>query len=488
MRRSLEGLLLEAAGTPHESIEDVMSWSGSLALDRRDPLRKYREAFAIPLSGAIAPDTDRGGDAHGADGAMPENGAVAAVAGGGEAVYLCGNSLGLQPRRARERVLQHLEQWSQLGVVGHFQGGEPWMPIEDRAIDAGGADIVGALPVEVVYMNTLTVNLHLMMIAFYQPTSQRYRILMEADAFPSDRYAVTSHVACRGLDPDDALVFLRPAAGSSGHYRIEDIEACIREHASDVALILLPGVHYLTGQVLPMEHIVRAARAASPDVRVGFDLAHAVGNVPLRLHDWGPDFACWCSYKYLNGGPGAVAGCFVHERHAHRTGADGVPRFSGWWANRRESRFRMLPVQELAAGAVGFQLSNPPVLSLMPVIASLELIRDAGGMQALRRKSVLLTGYLELLLRRRLADQLRVLTPSDRDERGCQLSLQLTGVLALAEVHTRLLRHGVVCDVREPDVLRVAPVPLYNTFADAHRFCDVLEAVLVALRAPDAKK
>eukprot|EP00166_Cyanidium_caldarium_P005540 ctg_68.g65 len=467
MRRSLEGLLLEAAGAPHESIEDVMSWSGSLALDRRDPLRKYREAFAIPLSGAIAPDTDRGGDAHGADGAMPENGAVAAVAGGGEAVYLCGNSLGRcgalpgwrtvdahrGPRYRRGRC-GHRRRASRRGGVHEHLDGE-LAPHDDRFLPADQSAIPyshggGRLPLG----------------------------------------SICGDIACGVPRPRPGRRPGVPAAGSRQQWSLSDrghrglhSRACQRR-----GLILLPGVHYLTGQVLPMEHIVRAARAASPDVRVGFDLAHAVGNVPLRLHDWGPDFACWCSYKYLNGGPGAVAGCFVHERHAHRTGADGVPRFSGWWANRRESRFRMLPVQELAAGAVGFQLSNPPVLSLMPVIASLELIRDAGGMQALRRKSVLLTGYLELLLRRRLADQLRVLTPSDRDERGCQLSLQLTGVLALAEVHTRLLRHGVVCDVREPDVLRVAPVPLYNTFADAHRFCDVLEAVLVALRAPDAKK
>lgn len=485
--------------------DELRSLAGARALDKADALRAWRDEFCIPDvrddHGSSDADGDRAsGDGEGCD--VASAAAAAATVGaadgerlgaGAETIYLCGNSLGAQPARARARVLAHLDAWRHRGVSAHFGGEEPWMPIEDRAIECGGAEVVGALPHEVVYMNSLTVNLHLMMVAFYRPAGpRRYKVLMEPKAFPSDRYAVASQVAYHGHDPDEAIVHIEAgaaqsdggAACSDGYLAPERIEAAVRAHADDLALVLLPGVHYFTGQVLPIERIVRAVRAASPHIRVGFDLAHAAGNVPLQLHAWAPDFACWCTYKYLNGGPGAIAGCFVHEQHAHRTSTRELPRFGGWWGNERQSRFLMEPEFRIAAGANGFQLSNPPVLALAPVLASLEVIRAAGGMQALRRKSIMLTGYLQWLLDATptLARHVQVITPLAEAERGCQLSLRLgRDAPPVKRVHAYISRRGVVCDTREPDIMRVAPVPLYNSFEDVYRFAQAVADALDAL-------
>jgi kynureninase len=410
-------------------------------LDRDDPLADLRREFHIP---------EHDGD---------------------EAVYLCGNSLGLQPVSAAGLLAEELEDWKRLGVEGHFRGRRPWVDYH-RQFAAGLAQLTGSAPGETAAMNTLTVNLHLLMVSFYRPTPERWRMLIEKPAFPSDRYAAESQVRFHGFDPADALLEIGPREGESW-IREEDILRAIDEFGDTIALVLLPGVQYYSGQVFDMREITGAARAKG--CRVGWDLAHAIGNVPLRLHDWGCDFATWCSYKYLNGGPGAVSGIFVHARHAE---AGGLPRFAGWWGHDRASRFDMGPEFRPMPGAEGWQLSNPPILSLTPLLASLELFERA-GMEALRRKSEQLTGFLEALLIRRLADQARILTPAAPGERGCQLSVSLqAGRDRGREVFAGLSAAGVVCDWREPDVIRVAPVPLYNRYADCERFVEVLSELV----------
>ena len=386
-------------------------------------------------------------------------------------VYLCGNSLGLQPKSTAAYVQQELDDWKRLGVEGHLHAVRPWLPYHENLTRLTG-ELVGALPVEIVSMNTLTVNLHLFMVSFYRPTNERYRILIEKPAFPSDRYAVVSQIRFHGYDPDAALLEIGPREGESA-IRDEDILELIEREGASIALILFAGVQYYGGQLFDMPEITRLGHEKG--CQVGFDLAHAAGNIPLQLHDWNVDFACWCSYKYLNAGPGAVAGCFVHERHGREF--DG-PRFSGWWGHNKATRFQMGPHYLAIPGAEGWQISNPPILSLAPVLASLEIFHEA-GIDALRAKSVGLTGYLEALLRERLHEHIDVLTPTEPDRRGCQLSLRVRhGTAVGRNLFDALHAQAVICDWREPDVIRVAPVPLYNTFDDVARFVAKLAQLL----------
>ena len=415
------------------------SASFAAEMDARDPLAMFRQQFHIP------PGPD-----------------------GSPSVYLCGHSLGLQPKSARAYIEQELEDWATLGVEAHFHGRHPWMPYH-RFLTDNMAGIVGAKPVEVVVMNSLTVNLHLMMVSFYRPTPQRHKIVVEAGAFPSDQYAFSSQIRFHGFDPATSLIELTPRPGEAS-IRPEDIDALLESEGSAIALVLLGGVNYATGQLFDMEAITRAGHAQG--CVVGFDLAHAAGNVPLRLHDWDADFAVWCNYKYLNGGPGCVGGCFVHERHAQ---AFDLPRFAGWWGHDQESRFLMGPHFHPMPGADGWQLSNPSIMSMAPLRASLEIF-VAAGMQQLREKSESLTGYLEFLLDQHTSGDFTVLTPREPDRRGAQLSIRVGhGGRSICD---RLVEQGTVCDWREPDILRVAPVPLYNTYRDVQRFVDRFSAVL----------
>ena len=385
---------------------------------------------------------------------------------GRPALYFCGNSLGLQPREARDVVLEEMDAWGRLPVDGHFEKDAPWYSYHE-VLRAPMAGIVGAKPQEVVAMNGLTVNLHLLMVSFYRPTPRRYKILIEGAAFPSDGYAVRSQIRFHGHDPSEALLVAAPRPGEDV-LRTEDVVAMLDDHGDQIALVLMSGVHYYTGQAFDIARIT--ASAQEHGCAVGWDLAHAAGNVPLRLHDWDVDFAAWCTYKYLNGGPGSLAGCFVHERHAHDPK---LPRFAGWWGNDPATRFRMHLQPEFvpAPGADGWQLSNPPILAAAPLRVSLALFEDA-GMAALRRKSERLTGYLEYLVRREAGDWIDILTPSDPAARGCQLSLRTRG--DGRALFRALERDGVVGDFREPDVIRVAPVPLYNSFHEVWRFAQVL--------------
>lgn len=400
--------------------------------------------------------------------------------GGGSCVYMCGNSLGLQPKTTRDAVAEELQNWQDLAVEGHFHARTPWTRYHD-ALAESYARIVGAAPREVTAMNTLTVNVHLMMVSFYRPTAQRFKIIIEDHAFPSDRYAVDTQIRFHGFDPAEALVVLKPRPGEI-LLRTEDIEATIAAHADSLALVMMGGLNYYTGQLYDMECITRAGHAAG--AVVGFDLAHAAGNVPLRLHDWGVDFACWCSYKYLNSGPGSIAAVFVHDRHAENFN---LPRFGGWWGHDRPSRFKMGPNFQPIPGAEGWQLSNPPILSLAAVKASLALF-DEAGMDRLRVKSVKLTSYLSYLLDNLGSAAFHVMTPADPAQRGAQLSIVVheNGRAVFDALH----RGGVICDWREPDCIRIAPAPLYNSFADVHRFVEVFATALseCAIKSPVAKK
>jgi kynureninase len=391
-------------------------------MDARDELRSFRDRFHVPKN----------------------------------TIYLCGHSLGLQPKSVRAYVEQELDDWKKLGVEGHFHARNPWMPYH-RLLAAKMARVMGALPHEVVVMNSLTANLHLMMVSFYRPTAKRSKILIENGAFPSDQYAVQSQIRYHGFDVETSLL---EVAGCG-------IVDAIEKEGDTIALVLPGGVNYSTGEFYDLEAITRAGHEKG--CLVGFDLAHAAGNVRLKLHEWGPDFAVWCTYKYLNSGPGSAGGCFVHERHAR----DGqLPRFAGWWGHDEEARFRMEPKFRPMAGAEGWQLSNPSILSLAAVRASLDLFEEA-GMARLRTKSEALTGYLESLLDGRF----EIITPADPARRGAQLSIRIPG--GDRSICSRLAAKGVICDWREPDVLRVAPAPLYNSFDDvlqfAQRFCAMLE-------------
>ncbi len=406
-------------------------------LDEDDPLAGYRQRFYIP------PRPD-----------------------GEPTIYFCGNSLGLQPTGVRAALERELEDWAGLGVDAHLGGRTPWHSYHEIFSDSA-ARLVGARPGEVVTMNSLTVNIHLMLVSFFQPTPDRHRILMESPAFPSDLYAVQTHLRSRGLDPAGSLVRIAPREGEHT-IRSEDIETVLEEQGSQIALVWLGGVNYFTGQVFDMPRITAAASRRG--CTVGFDLAHAAGNVPLSLHDWGVDFACWCSYKYLNAGPGAVAGCFVHQKHG--AGAR-LPRYAGWWGDDPETRFQMHLQRDFVPqpGAAGWQISNPPILAMAPLRASLDIF-DEAGMDALRRKSVLLTGYLRSLLGAAPSDRFAIITPAEPEAQGCQLS-----ILVHDQPKKRfqaLVADGVVCDFREPNVIRVAPVPLYNTFHEVWRFSRIM--------------
>jgi kynureninase len=402
----------------------------AIAMDESDPLRGYRERFFFPHTA------------------------------GNDCVYLCGHSLGLQPKTAPAYIEQELKDWAQLGVEGHFHAKNPWMPYH-RLLTEQTAELVGATPLEVVVMNSLTVNLHLMMISFYRPAKMRHKIVVERGAFPSDQYAVQSQIRFHGFDPATSLIELT-ARPSESCLRDEDIESLIEREGDEIALIMLGGVNYATGQVFDMERITRLGQARG--CVVGFDLAHAAGNVQLKLHEWGPDFAVWCSYKYLNGGPGCVAGCFVHERHAR---AWDLPRFAGWWGHDEGSRFEMGPSFQPMPGADGWQLSNPSIVSLAVLRASMDIFHEA-GMERLRAKSVSLTGYLEFLLNQKASANFAIITPRERERRGAQLSIRIAkNGRVLCE---RLAQEGIVGDWREPDTFRVAPVPLYNSYQDVFRF------------------
>ncbi|MFO1515873.1 MAG: kynureninase [Lysobacterales bacterium] len=404
----------------------------ALARDAADPLAPFRGEFLVPPHGK------------------------------GEQVYLCGNSLGLQPRATRQALLDELDDWRDLAVEAHFRGRHPWMPYHVEVRDHL-AELVGAQPGEVVAMNSLSVNLHLMMVSFYRPTAQRPAILIEQGAFPSDRYAVESQIRFHGFDPAEALIELAPDE-PGGTLSFDAIARALDTHGPRIALVLLPGVQYLTGQVLDLRAITELAHRKG--CVVGFDLAHAVGNVPVNLHDSHADFAVWCHYKYVNSGPGAVAGCFVHERHALTP----RPRFAGWWGHDQATRFHMGPQFAPTPGAEGWQLSNPPILALAPLRVSLEIFHRA-GLGRLREKSRDLTGWLAQLIQRELGDVLDILTPAAPERRGCQLSLRVQGPRdAGRALFEHLAAQGIVGDWREPDVIRVAPTPLYNRYSDALRF------------------
>jgi kynureninase len=386
--------------------------------------------------------------------------------GGGDTIYLCGNSLGLQPKKAREYVLEELDDWAALGVEGHLHARHPWLPYHEF-LTASMARLTGANPSEVVVMNSLTVNLHLLMASFYRPTPQRYKILIESDAFPSDRYAVASQARWHGYDPKEAMVIWHPAPGE--HYlRLERLKAILEAEGESIAMILLGGVNYYTGQYLSIQEIT--ALGHQYGITVGWDLAHAAGNVDMKLHDWHVDFAAWCSYKYLNSGPGSLGGVFVHDRHGQDLT---VPRLSGWWGHNKETRFGMRDDFDPLPGAEGWQLSNPPILPLAAMRASMELFDDA-GIQNLRQTSRQATQWLYDALFR--VPGIEIITPAHPDERGCQLSLLVRH--EGRALFDRLVQSGVIADWREPDVIRVAPVPLYNTMEDIERFADVLASSL----------
>ncbi|NIJ78100.1 kynureninase [Xanthomonas campestris] len=416
---------------------DLLSRAHAVALDAADPLRHLRDDFVFPQHA------------------------------GQDQTYFVGNSLGLQPRGARAMVAEVLDQWGAFAVEGHFTGPTQWLTYHQLVRD-GLARVVGAQPGEVVAMNTLSVNLHLMMASFYRPTPERGAILIEAGAFPSDRHAVESQLRLHGLDPATQLIEVE-ADQPNGTVSMAAIADAIARHGPRLALVLWPGIQYRTGQAFELGDIVRLARAQG--AMVGFDLAHAVGNIALTLHDDGADFAVWCHYKYLNAGPGAVGGCFVHARHANSD----LPRMAGWWGHEQQSRFRMDPQFVPSPGAEGWQLSNPPVLALAPLRASLELF-DQAGMPALRAKSEQLTGHLEQLIHARVPQVLQIVTPAEPAQRGCQLSLRVAGGRAQGRSLFEYLQSvGVLGDWREPDVIRIAPVPLYNRFGDLHQLVEQVE-------------
>ncbi|GAA4826849.1 kynureninase [Marinicella pacifica] len=407
-------------------------------LDRQDGLARYRNQFYIPEN---------------------EQGPL---------VYFCGNSLGLQPKKTNEAMQLEMDKWQNDAVKGHFTGDFPWMTYHEF-LQETGAELVGAKPSEVVYMNSLTANLHFLMVSFYRPEGQKRKILIEDHAFPSDHYAAASQVDWHGLDVDGDLLLLKPRKGEDT-LRTDDILSTIDEHADQLALILLPGVQYYTGQVLDMKAITE--KSQQHGITVGFDLAHATGNLEMALHDWGVDFAAWCSYKYLNSGPGAVAGAFVHEKHHDKD----LPRLQGWWGHEKNTRFDMDNEFKPAPGADAWQLSNPPILSLAAVRASLEVFKEAGGMRPLAAKSKQLTGFLRQMLEDCCGDKVQILTP--KDAQGCQLSLVIKADKPGKAVYQALTDAGIVVDWRAPDVIRVAPTPLYNSFHDAYRFVETLVAEL----------
>lgn len=412
-------------------------------LDQQDPVAAMREKFHIPKH-----------------------------SDGSDEIYLCGNSLGLQPKKTESYLNYELSQWQKYGVKGHFTGDFPWMPYHEFLTE-GFADLVGAKSTEVVAMNSLTANLHFMMVSFYRPTAERYKILIEDHAFPSDHYAVESQIKYHGFDPNESMILVKPRDGEET-VRHEDLLKIIEDQGDSIALIMLPGVQYYTGQVFKMQEITAAGHAKG--CLVGFDLAHATGNIVMNLHDWKVDFACWCTYKYLNSGPGSVAGCFVHEKH-HTD--ESIPRFAGWWGHDKSTRFKMENSFKPIHSVEAWQLSNPPILSLAAIRASLDTVKEAGGINRLAEKSKLMTDYLRFLLQEELGEDIKILTPDSEGEYGCQLSLTVdTHGLDGKVVFERIEDAGVTGDWRYPNVIRVAPVPLYNSFKDCYRFVQILKASL----------
>ena len=408
-------------------------------MDQNDPLASYRNAFHIPKE---------------------DNGK--------NWLYFTGNSLGLQPKSTKLAIDQELNDWAKLGVEGHFEAKNPWIPYHEFLTESM-AKIVGAKPIEVVVMNTLTTNLHLLMVSFYNPTPKRCKILIESDAFPSDRYAVQTQLEFHGFDANECLVEWHPRKGET-LLRIEDLEHILEEHGDEIALLLIGGVNYYTGQYLNLKEIAKLGHAKG--CKVGIDLAHGVGNIQPELHDSGVDFAAWCTYKYLNSGPGSLGGIFVHERYANDKT---LKRFAGWWSQNKATRFNMRQPLDITPGAEGWQLSNPPILSMAAIKASLDLFNEV-GMTALRQKSLKLTAYLEFLINELNHPHINIITPSNPNERGCQLSIQVKN--ADKTLHKQLIENHVITDWREPDVIRCAPVPFYNSFEDVFRMVEILKNLL----------
>ncbi|MGB4849543.1 MAG: kynureninase [Saprospiraceae bacterium] len=383
---------------------------------------------------------------------------------GKESIYLCGNSLGLQPKKVKEYVNEELDDWAALGVEGHLHARHPWLPYHEF-LTKSMADLVGAHQNEVVVMNSLTVNLHLLMASFYKPTPKRHKILIESDAFPSDRYAVASQAQWHGFDPKESIVQWRPKQGEHC-LQIDDLQSILEQHGEEIALILLGGVNYYTGQYFNIEEITKLGQQYG--IVVGWDLAHATGNVELKLHEWNVDFAAWCSYKYLNSGPGSLGAIFVHDRHGNDTT---IPRLSGWWGHNKQTRFGMRDDFDPLPGAEGWQLSNPPILPLAAMRASMEIF-DQAGIKNLRDTSKrMMVDIYEIMVTKK---QIKMITPSHPDERGCQLSMLVERDGKTLFEH--LSKNGVIADWREPNVIRIAVVPLYNTNDDVGRFLGVLDS------------
>jgi len=387
---------------------------------------------------------------------------------GNELIYMTGNSLGLQPKNTKSYINQELEDWANLGVEGHTEAKNPWLPYHEF-LTQSIANVVGAKPIEVVVMNTLTANLHFMMVSFYKPTKTRYKILIESDAFPSDKYAVESQLRHHGFNDKDGLVLWKPRKNEE-LLRHEDLKTILKEQGDEIALIMIGGVNYYTGQYFDLKKITELGHKY--DCVVGFDCAHGAGNVELNLHDSGADFAVWCTYKYLNSGPGSLAGAFVHERHAYDKNLN---RFTGWWSHNKQTRFNMRDEFDVLPGAEGWQLSNPPILSMAAIKASLDMFHEV-GIKKLTKKSKKLTGYFEFLLNQLGQDSIKIITPSNPEERGCQLSIQVKN--ANKNLHNKLTEAGVISDWREPDVIRCAPVPFYNSFQDVYNLIEKLKAIL----------
>jgi kynureninase len=421
----------------------LMTYQNSLdyakQLDREDSLSYLRHEFHIPR------------DKHGK-----------------EWLYFTGNSLGLQPKITSKYIRQELDDWANFGVEGHFEAKNPWLSYHELLTD-NMSKIVGAKPIEVVVMNTLTTNLHLLMVSFYQPTKTKYKIIIESDAFPSDRYAVQSQLSFHGFDPDEALVEWSPKEGKE-LLELEDLKSILDSQGDEVALLLIGGVNYYTGQYLDIKKITELGHAK--DCIVGIDLAHGAGNIQPNLHDSGVDFAAWCTYKYLNSGPGSLSGLFVHEKHAQRKD---LPRFAGWWNHNKETRFNMRQPFDVMKGAEGWQLSNPPILSMAAIKASLDIFEKV-GMDVLLKKSKKLTGFFEFLIHQIASDTIKIITPAHPNERGCQLSLQVKN--ADKNLHRKLTENNIITDWREPDVIRCAPVPMYTSFEDVYHMVKTLESLL----------
>ena len=407
--------------------------------DKEDPLNKYRNEFLIPTNNK-----------------------------GEDLIYLCGNSLGLQPKKTSDYIQQELIDWAKFGVEGHTDAKHPWLPYHEFLTNSM-AKIVGAKPSEVVIMNSLTTNLHLMMVSFYQPSKNKYKILIERDAFPSDKYAVESQLKLHGYCEKKGLIQWKPREGEE-LCRIEDLERIMQEQGDEIALIMIGATNYYSGQLYPLKKITEIGHQFN--CLVGFDLAHGVGNIQPNLHDTGADFAVWCTYKYLNSGPGSLGGCFVHERHANNSALN---RFAGWWGHNKKTRFNMRQEFDVLPGAEGWQLSNPAILSMAAIRASLNLF-DKAGFSNLISKSKSLTGFLEYLINELNNSKINIITPKNPQERGCQLSIQVKD--ANKKLHTQLTKSGVISDWREPDVIRVAPAPLYNSYQDVYEFVQRLKKIL----------